>query len=489
MYKFYYLFFILINILCLPASADNIAKTQKILSDLGFETGPIDGKYGQKTKNALEQFYNNKGQSFDGILSQNEFHDLNSTIKKNSEQLNSNTAMRYNFNVGKGAPFCNDPQGKCAKWKANASLECKENFKFGSGHKSVESRLKYQHCNEEMNFKKFISHKFLRTKKNSPTVNENKNQKRLVTKNWDKETNIKPKIRATEDVPKIIVDAVQKGLEISINKLGNYGPLKVFIVGNDISLVEPIIKDFCKWSKKSEDYNECSKDQGEGMREMAYVYPGGNGFADHGWYLDDPVQTFVHNPSSDERNEFLALENRHELFIDAHVAAHEYFHVYQAAHRVFREYDNDNSTYRLPRWMEESHAEYFAWTIGNQNNWLNKNERIVDLVYSVANFKHRIPGMSIVDIERESGTQRVKHYCGEICIGILQYEYALIATILLAKRTSDEALFIDFYKTYKISGWIKSFEKTFKMPVDDFYTELEVFLTQPINQQIQLLTK
>ena len=97
--------------------------------------------------------------------------------------------------------------------------------------------------------------------------------------------------------------------------------------------------------------------------------------------------------------------------------------------------------------------------------------------------------MSIKDIEQEGGTQRVKNYCGELCIGSLQYEYALIATILLANQTSNDTLFFDFYKNHKRIGWVKAFEKTFRMPVEEFYSSLEIFLKKPTNQQIEQLTK
>ena len=49
------------------------------------------------------------------------------------------------------------------------------------------------------------------------------------------------------------------------------------------------------------------------MREMAYIFPGGNGFADHGWYLQKPTQTFVLNPAAGDSNEFLALKYDDEL--------------------------------------------------------------------------------------------------------------------------------------------------------------------------------
>jgi hypothetical protein len=225
------------------------------------------------------------------------------------------------------------------------------------------------------------------------------------------------------------------------------------------------------------------------MREMAYIFPGGNGFASHGWYLQKPTQTFVLNPYAGYSNEFIALTNNQELKQDKVVTAHEYFHIYQNAHIVFRDRgDRSKSVYALPRWIEESHAVYFSWVLGNENGWIDINNRIRELINSISSFRKRVPGMTILDIESESGTKRVKDYCGELCIGKLQYEYALLATIILAQKTSDDAVFIDFYKNHKDIGWIAAFEKTFNMSVDDFYLELEEFLNKKIDFQIEQLT-
>jgi len=330
----------------------------------------------------------------------------------------------------------------------------------------------------------------------SPTWNEKENADRLIKAGWDKPTLVQPKIIAASDVPKVIKDAVKEGLNASIERLGNYGPLKIYIIGNDDSIIEPIIKDFCNWSKNkyssrvysnSDDFKRCSDDQGEAMREMAYIFPGGNGFADHGWNLRKPTQTFVHNPLAGDSNEFLALKYDNELQYDKVGTAHEYFHVYQNAHIVFREGGDRSSVYALPRWIEESHAVYFSWVLGNENGWIDINDRIAETVQEVSSFRDRVPGMTIIDIESEFGTKRVTDYCGELCIGQLQYSYALIATILLAQKTSDDALFLDFYKQHKNIGWVAAFEKVFGISVDEFYLTLEDFLSMPIYKQIEQL--
>jgi len=66
-----------------PANAaiDNVQEVQTWLTQLGFEPGPKDGSYGGRTKQALEAFYQSKGGSFDGDLSDNEVQDLKEAIK------------------------------------------------------------------------------------------------------------------------------------------------------------------------------------------------------------------------------------------------------------------------------------------------------------------------------------------------------------------------------------------------------------------------
>ncbi len=66
-----------------PANAanDNVQEVQTWLKQLGFEPGPADGSYGNRTKQALEAYYQSKGGSFDGELSENEVKDLKEAIK------------------------------------------------------------------------------------------------------------------------------------------------------------------------------------------------------------------------------------------------------------------------------------------------------------------------------------------------------------------------------------------------------------------------
>ena len=48
--------------------SNDVVKTQKMLNQLGYNAGPVDGAYGGKTKRALEAFYAESGGSYDGKL-------------------------------------------------------------------------------------------------------------------------------------------------------------------------------------------------------------------------------------------------------------------------------------------------------------------------------------------------------------------------------------------------------------------------------------
>ena len=72
----------LIFLLCASqAMSNDVVKTQKMLNQLGYNAGPVDGAYGGKTKRALEKFYTALGSIYDGKLDANEFIDLNAAME------------------------------------------------------------------------------------------------------------------------------------------------------------------------------------------------------------------------------------------------------------------------------------------------------------------------------------------------------------------------------------------------------------------------
>ena len=65
-----------IVMLASPALANSVAQSQRMLNQLGYNAGPVDGAYGGKTRGALEKFYADNDSSYDGKLDANEVADL-----------------------------------------------------------------------------------------------------------------------------------------------------------------------------------------------------------------------------------------------------------------------------------------------------------------------------------------------------------------------------------------------------------------------------
>jgi peptidoglycan hydrolase-like protein with peptidoglycan-binding domain len=65
-----------------PGLSDTVSSAQRILNELGYNAGTVDGSYGVKTKRALKNFYNNNNFLYDEKLDDNEISDLKLAAEK-----------------------------------------------------------------------------------------------------------------------------------------------------------------------------------------------------------------------------------------------------------------------------------------------------------------------------------------------------------------------------------------------------------------------
>jgi len=98
------------------------------------------------------------------------------------------------------------------------------------------------------------------------------------------------------------------------------------------------------------------------------------------------------------------------------------------------------------------------------------------------------PGVTVEDLETGKNTRRLQSYCVS-CYGRVQYDYGLLGIRMLALKTSDEAVFFDYYKSSKEVGWKKAFENVFGLTVTQFYHELEILLRKSEKEQIRALKR
>ena len=115
----------------------------------------------------------------------------------------------------------------------------------------------------------------------------------------------------------------------------------------------------------------------------------------------------------------------YELNRDRMVNAHEYFHVYQEAHVLYRP-SHIGFGWDLPRWVGEGSAVYFETNLGNKNGWGNRNEIVKESLYTIAEHRARFPGLSVGDTESEEQVIKnkraigipINQYCFQMCLGL-----------------------------------------------------------------------
>lgn len=79
--------------------AGTVDNAQRMLNQLGYNAGAVDGAYGKKTRGALEAFYADNGGSYDGKLDANEVADLQAAMADRGIRFSplSNTEVEYAF--------------------------------------------------------------------------------------------------------------------------------------------------------------------------------------------------------------------------------------------------------------------------------------------------------------------------------------------------------------------------------------------------------
>ena len=96
-----------------------------------------------------------------------------------------------------------------------------------------------------------------------------------------------------------------------------------------LTQVRPIqpIEDYCAWAYNPEFLENCRNDQGVAIWEIAH-YRGSNAFAQHSRNRSTPTQSFViGNPAGLGPGD------------GAKISAHEYVHIYTAAHQLYNAAD------------------------------------------------------------------------------------------------------------------------------------------------------
>ena len=293
--------------------------------------------------------------------------------------------------------------------------------------------------------------------------------RRLVDLGWNATVDTPATYFVTSDLGEADLDIVRAGIRAAEEYLGAYGPMRVYVIGSDEDATEPAIADYCAWAYNPE-FEHCRSDQGVAIWEIAH-YQGSNAFAQHSRSRRIPTQAFViGNPA-----QLGAADG-------AKIAAHEYVHVYTAAHQLYEAADEYGLDW--PIWLEEGAAEFLALYLADQNGWLSFEERMSEALNGALDLRATIPNLTIADIAADR--ERVIDYCG-LCHGVLQYETGQWATAWLAHSTSVDEVFHGFFPRAYEHGIDRAFELSFGLSIDEFMARFEDFLRLPRAQQMAIL--
>ena len=156
------------------------------------------------------------------------------------------------------------------------------------------------------------------------------------------------------------------------------------------------------------------------------------------------------------------------------VLNHEYFHSYQAAHRL-----------RVPQadrgalWLFEGSAEYAANIIAAKAGWVDWEHALKWRMDAIQWARKEVPGLSIsmneTKVQQAEIDPEFRH--------VLTYEMGFWTSAFASHLGGGNAILIDYWDDYEELGWRDSFESNVGYSVEEFYVLFEEFLSDHDNDQ------
>ena len=264
--------------------------------------------------------------------------------------------------------------------------------------------------------------------------------------------------------------AIKSGIDVTRDYLGNYGPVQVYIVGQeDDELSDPVHRNdiaetFCRIHNQGTDrpMEECLASDG---REMARKAAEGvtEAFMTMAMDADPPIAELV--------------------FINAHTmggvelmptrSIHEYVHVYQKAFEF------------TPTWMMEGGAELLAAHLGAKHGWGDRDRTLEWYARNLAQAKDL--EFTIRDMEEiETAAPEVAKWHRE-----LAYDAGAWAVAFAISKSPSRSIgryFRTIYPMVDELGWKAALCRyTGVQDIDAFYAGFEALMAQPLKDRMSML--
>ena len=281
-----------------------------------------------------------------------------------------------------------------------------------------------------------------------------------------------PEYVRNENYPEKWFRVLRKGIDTTREYLGNYGPLCVYIIGQEKdelksdAVADRIIEAYCRnrHGEAEDRVQDCLRRKGGSLVERARD-GSTEAYLSYVDFLDKPLAELVFiNPHG------FPMPYLHTRGI------HEYVHVFQRAHA------------RTPTWLTEGGAEFLAFYLGDKHDWIDF-EKSMEGSMRMAR-KVNKGEASLIDFEDvgkiEKERPHLKKYYRH-----LAYDAGAWAVALLIHRSESRSVkqfMTKFYPMLDEKGWRSAVCRYGGYgDINAFYSAFSKLLEQPEKEQMKLL--
>ena len=276
-----------------------------------------------------------------------------------------------------------------------------------------------------------------------------------------------------ENYDKKWFQTVKSGIDKTRDYLGNYGPVQVYVIGQqkdelaDPQAGQAVIEAFCRRRSggSKQRASDCLKRSGATLLERARE-GSTEAYLSYVDYAGPPFAELVFiNPHGFP---FPYLYTR---------GIHEYTHVFQ---RAFP---------KTPTWMTEGGAEFLAFYLGDQYEWIDFEQSMNQSMRMVQSVGDKATMKDFEDVEKlEKERPELKKYYRH-----LAYDAGVWAVAWAIHRSKDRSVKSytkEFYPLLGQLGWEQALVKYARVSdASQFYDDFGKFLQQPIGVQMKMLTE
>jgi len=295
----------------------------------------------------------------------------------------------------------------------------------------------------------------------------------IFDSNWGKIIAYEPQVFSTFDISQTTIDLTTKWYKIASDAWGNYGPVELYIVGNDMDAAKKMEDEFCdrhkildpKWKVEW----DCANENHEIFTR--YITDGGAAVSSYRRdYIDYHFMTVTMSSKypGPEEDDYKP------------VTLHEYFHVYQHAHISDLEINGDKSGRTSKQggagkpWFAEGSAEFMAQLLYSKQPGITQNYLKDKMEYKYISVDNYLSyGKRLEDL---SYTDPVATY--DIGSWFIAY---------LVNKFGEQTLRVDFYKDLDSLGFEGSFKKHFLKSSKELVDEFDVFIAGGKDKALEII--